>query len=101
MRQRAVFEFGVNLFDHRMAAVHLVSGDSIECLCADGGEYPVVPVGLKQRLLAGGQFGLVLLRNPTDDQSSLNLLGAFFEAKAVKGTSATSASEIQAPESSS
>lgn len=46
MRQRPCLELGVNLLDHRMGTVCLIGRDGVQHARGDGGEEPVMPIGI-------------------------------------------------------
>lgn len=69
MRQRTVFEVGIDLLDDRMTSAGCVSGDGIK---GAGGEERVEPMGIEQsRLLSVFR---VQLGDPTDNQTPRDLL---------------------------
>ena len=48
VRQRTVFEAGIDLLDNGVAAVGLIGCDRVQDLGIDGGEERVVPVRVKE-----------------------------------------------------
>ncbi len=86
MRQRTVFQIGVDLFDDRVLAVGLVGGDRVQIT---GGEERVEAVRVEPGCLAFVCFP-IQLRNAPHDQAPLNAFTLLpRQLNAVKSISAT------------
>jgi hypothetical protein len=92
VRQRAVFQIGDDLFNDRVVAV---GGLGVEHRLGAVGEHRVIPVGGEQLVLPRGCGGGVEATHPAHDQPGGDVLGGTSTGERGKGTSATSASEIQ------
>lgn len=97
VRQRGVFQIGVDLLDDCVATVCLISGDGVQ---GAGGEERVEPVRVEEGSCPSAAFLFSSgMRRTTSRHTTWSVF--FLEVNAVRGTSATSAVDTHRPASSS